>query len=154
MNTDRQLTQEEREFALRHLTESRDRMLAAVDSLTPEQWNFKPGDGAWSVAECCEHVALVESIILQRVLDAPEVADLPELTGKEQLVLQRVSVPLVKATAPAPVRPQGRWTIEDLPRAFATARQTTIDFTSACRDPLRWKVAPILHWVRWMVTSG
>lgn len=142
MTTDRSLTQEERDFALLHLTESRDRMLAALDLLTPAQWNFKPVDGAWSVAECCEHVALVESAILQRVLDSPELADLPELAGKEHMVLQRVSMVVVKATAPETARPQGRWPVEELLGVFTTARQTTMDFTSACKDPLRWKVVP------------
>ena len=35
-------------------------LLAAVASLSPAQWTFKPAPDRWSIVECVEHVALAE----------------------------------------------------------------------------------------------
>ncbi len=157
---DRALTQAERGFVVEHLTTNRDRMLAAIDRLTPAQWNFKPEAVTWSVAECCEHVVILECLILQRVREAPELAELPDVAGKEQIILERVSVAQRKVAAPDFARPQGKWAGgDDLKCAFANARQATIDFAAASRDPLRWKVAPhfalgLLDGYQWLIFLG
>ena len=157
---DKALTQEERDFVVEHLSASRDRMLVAIDSLTLAQWNFKPDADTWSVAECCEHVVLLESMILQSVREAPELAELPDVAGKEQIILKRVAEVRRKATAPEFARPQGRWAGgDDLKAAFARARQVSIDFSAECQDPLRWKVAPhfslgLLDGYQWLIFLG
>lgn len=58
-------------------------MLAAIDSLTQAHWNLKPDADTWPVAECCEHVVMLERMILERVQEAPELAELPDVAGKE-----------------------------------------------------------------------
>ena len=157
---DRALTQEEREFVVAHLSTNRERMLAAIDSLTQAQWNFKPDADTWSVAECCEHVVLVECMILQSVQEAPELAELPDVAGKEQIILQRVPSAKRKVTAPEFARPNGRWAGgDDLTGAFASARRASIEFAAGSRDPLRWKVAPhfilgLLDGYQWLIFLG
>jgi hypothetical protein len=157
---DKALTQEEREFVVGHLSASRDRMLAAIDSLTQAQWNFKPDADTWSVAECCEHVVLLERMLLQRVQEAPELAELPDVAGKERIILKRVAAVRQKVTAPEFARPQGRWAGGDeLKGAFASARQASIEFAAGSRDPLHWKVAPhfalgLLDGYQWLIFMG
>ena len=157
---DSPLTQEERRFVVEHLSNSRDQMLLAVDCLTQAQWNFKPAVDTWSVAECCEHVVVLEAFILQSVQKAPELAELPDVAGKEQIILDKVSVAHRKVRAPGFSLPQGRWAGSDeLKGAFVSARHATIEFATASRAPLRWMVAPhfalgLLDGYQWLIFLG
>jgi hypothetical protein len=49
------------------LADTRDRLISAVQSLTPAQWTFKATPERWSIAEIVEHVAAAESFFSQRV---------------------------------------------------------------------------------------
>jgi DinB family protein len=53
-------TSEERDFAAKHLRESRERFFQTVRGLTAEQLNYKPAPDRWSVGQNLEHVVLVE----------------------------------------------------------------------------------------------
>lgn len=55
------LTDDERKMVIKHLTETRDHMKKVLDGLTEEQLNFKAEEGAWSIAECAEHLAISEN---------------------------------------------------------------------------------------------
>ncbi len=55
------LTTEEITTASRHLSVTRGFLLESVGGLSPAQWDFKPDDDAWSVAENMEHIVLIES---------------------------------------------------------------------------------------------
>lgn len=129
-------------------------MLAAVGELTSEQWNFKPDADTWSVGECLEHVAMLEGMILQNVLEAPELAELPDVAGKEQVILARVSEARRKVTAPEFARPVGRWAADELMAAFARARQATIELAVVSEYPFRWKAVPISRLGCWTAISG
>src|SRR5690348_17965176 len=54
------ITAAERDFAAKHLAESRDRLVALVRRLSPTQLAYKAGPVRWSIAENLEHVILVE----------------------------------------------------------------------------------------------
>ncbi len=54
------MTQDERNRALSEFHASRKMFLDATEGLSAAQWNFKPDAGAWSVAECAEHIAISE----------------------------------------------------------------------------------------------
>ena len=58
------MTPGERERAINALDESRERLLATVRRLSPSQLAYKPAADRWSVAECVEHIILVENSIL------------------------------------------------------------------------------------------
>ena len=57
----------ERERALRYLAQSREMLIQAVDGLSPTQQSFRPAPDRWSVADCVEHVTVVESNILNAI---------------------------------------------------------------------------------------
>ncbi len=57
------LTKEERNKVIDHLKSSQSELLKTVKGLSEEQLNFKPEEGAWSVAECMEHIAISENSI-------------------------------------------------------------------------------------------
>lgn len=60
----------ERSRAVAELEASRDELLEATQSLSAAQWKFRPFAGRWSIAECCEHVASVESASTGQNLDS------------------------------------------------------------------------------------
>src|SRR5580698_5962697 len=63
------LSQADRDRAIAELTASRQQFLDSVAGLSAAQWNFKPDEKTWSVAECAEHIALSEDLIFGRVTE-------------------------------------------------------------------------------------
>lgn len=57
------LTSAEREFAMKHLNETKANLLKSVKGLSDTQLNFKATPESWSIAECVEHIAKSENII-------------------------------------------------------------------------------------------
>ena len=57
----------EREFLLLHLAESRERLLDAVEGLSKEQQRFRAAPHRWSVADCVEHVSIVEKMVVKEI---------------------------------------------------------------------------------------
>jgi uncharacterized damage-inducible protein DinB len=71
------LTTEEITTASRHLSVTRGCLIESVSGLSAAQWDFKPADDAWSIAENMEHIVLIESrihAIIEGMSDAPESA--------------------------------------------------------------------------------
>lgn len=69
-----QLTKAERKMVTKHLQSTLKTLQKTVKGLTPEQMDFKPGDGQWSIKECVYHIALSETNLwawMQGVLTAP-----------------------------------------------------------------------------------
>src|SRR6185295_11427920 len=62
-----QLSPAEREFAVIYLDKTRKEFLDSIRGLTAAQWNYKPANGGWSVAECAEHIATAEDLIFGSV---------------------------------------------------------------------------------------
>src|SRR5271170_1140508 len=72
------LTQADRDRAIAELNASRQQFLDSVAGLSPAQWNFKPDEKTWSVAECAEHIALSEDLIfgnVARIMQGPATPD-------------------------------------------------------------------------------
>ncbi len=100
----------ERDLALRHLLESRRRLLETVAGLSPEQRSFKPAADCWSVTDCVEH----------------------------QVIQERVPARNFRVKGPAAVMPTGRWPeFATLLEQFEAARNRSVQFTSATEADLR-----------------
>lgn len=123
--------EQERGQVLKNLTESRDGLRTAVDGLSAEQRSFRPGPDRWSIADCLEHLAVVENFTLHRIqqmVQRPAV-DNPETRDKEQVILNHVPGRARRVKAPDAVLPTGRWPdFDELLHQFEAARQRTIDF--------------------------
>ena len=125
----------ERELILQHLEASRARLLAVVEGLSTEQLDFRPAEGRWSVADCVEHLTVVENFVwnsMHRVLEGPpEIAKRAEVQGKEELILSRVPARVIRVKGPEPVMPKRRWPeFSELLRQFDAARTRTLAFAS------------------------
>jgi len=131
----------ERELVLHHLAASRERLLQGVAGLSEEQRGFRTAGDRWSVADCVEHLVVVEAFVfgsLKRSLASPaEPAKQAEVRGKEQVILEMVPSRNRKVKGPAAVMPTQRWPrFEELLREFETVRGRTVQFATETPDDL------------------
>jgi uncharacterized damage-inducible protein DinB len=135
------LTQGERDRAMSELWASRKQFLDSVAGLSPEQWNFKPDDHVWSVAECAEHIAVSEDVIFglitQKIMQAPaEPGKVSAVT--DEFVLKAVLDRSQKFQAPEILRPTHRFaTPQEMLDHFKQSREHTIDYIRDTQEDLR-----------------
>ena len=153
----------EREFLLDYLRSNQDRLHALTAKLTPAKLNFRT-EGHWSVADCVEHITLVERQVFAMIVAALETAATPEQValaqGKDKLILEGVPSRERKVVAPEHLLPTGRWPdfAENL-RQFGAARAASIHLAETTELDLRAYVSR--HFVikemdcyQWMLFLG
>lgn len=133
------LTPAEREHAVKLLEASRDAMRKAVESLTDEQWSWKPAPNRWSVAECAEHIAATEAVLpqlLKRMMESPA-APPPENRPKDDDVVRWVRDRGQRFQAPNEIQPSGRYASrEELMKSFLEGRRQLIEYVRTTTDEL------------------
>ena len=137
-----QLSQKDRDAAVKYLEDTRAKFLASIDGLSDAQWTFKAGPDRWSIAEAAEHIAVSETTILQlvtdRILKSPKVpADPARPTDAkiiEVITDRSVEGPGAgNAEAHEPLEhPRGAHDQD-----FEAARKRTIDYVKTTKDDLR-----------------
>src|SRR5262252_876837 len=121
------------------LEESREEFLAAVGGLSEAEACAKPDPGKWSVLECVEHVTTVEERFLRRLETAPRL-NAPRVDKQKEIDLaSRVPDRTVRAEAPEPARPTGRFaSLAAAMEEFKTNRKQTIRFAKERNAELYW----------------
>lgn len=141
-----QMTQQDRDAAVKYLQETRQKFLKSIDGVSEEQWKFKAGPDRWSIAETAEHIGISETTILQLVTEkiASAPAAPPETkVPADQKIIDVITDRSSKAQAPEFLRPTNRWaTREALTKDFNAARDKTIDYVKTTQENLRAHVAP------------
>lgn len=132
----------ERELVVEQLAHSRERLVLEVEGLTSEQSSFRPADDRWSIADCIEHITVVEGSVLgkiQEVLQAPpEPERRDEVRGKDKIVLEQGPARDHRVKGPARLMPQGRWPdFEELVRQFEATRERSVRFSAVTQADLR-----------------
>ena len=134
--SDTGLTTEEITTASRHLSVTRGFLLESVSGLSPAQWDFKPANDTWSIAENMEHLVLIEGgihAIIESMSNAPEAAPDGDRSEMDEFILNEIPKRSTKgqsSRASLPDRPL-EWT-----RSLAAVRR------SAGNKPCRLLVAP------------
>jgi len=130
----------EREFLLLYLAASRERLLNTVNGLNKEQTRFRPARDRWSVADCVEHVTIVEKAVLKKIqamVLSPAQPE-PSAATSDDAVLSGVSNRSPRCTAPVEAMPGRRWTdLEALLRQFEAARERSLRFAAVTQSDLR-----------------
>lgn len=137
-----QLTKEDRKEITKYLKKTRTELIKKVESLTQEQWHYKPAPEVWSIAEICEHILKAESVVLKRV-DNPEAMEYkPELLenykekGAEMIAF--IVGRQEKFQAPDPVAPSGSIeSPEEFITAFEKRRDETVEFVKSIDKPIK-----------------
>jgi uncharacterized damage-inducible protein DinB len=135
------LTSAERESLLKNLAESRERLLRMAQGLSREQLHHRPAPGRWTVAECVEHIAVVEERVLgsiQKTLaTGPDSSKRSAMEGQDDVLVANVADRVTRIQAPDVLAPTGRWPDEQLLQEFEAARQQTRDFAASTSADLR-----------------
>jgi hypothetical protein len=132
------MTPAEREGITAYLAETREHLLRTARNLSPTQLRYKPAPERWSVAECLEHIVLVEDLVLGNINNALQQAagsSTPAFgdDGLRQIVVDRST----RVKGPDRLMPTGRWPHEQLLGEFEAARKRTADFVGATNAQLR-----------------
>jgi hypothetical protein len=134
------LTQADRDRAIAELTASRQQFLDSVAGLSPAQWNFKPDEKTWSVAECAEHIAVSEDVIfgnIAKIVQAPAAPD-QKSAVTDDFILKGVVDRSHKFQAPEILRPTHRFTTpQEIVDHFKQSREHTIAYVRDTQDDLR-----------------
>ena len=138
------LTQGERDRLMSEMHATRKRFLDSIAGLSEKQWNFKPDDKTWSVAECAEHITLSENFIFdlvtQRLMKTPAAPEKKDLVkGKDEFMMTAIRDRSAKFQAPEPLKPATKqWpTIEGISKEFRTRRDAHIAYVQTTQDDLR-----------------
>ena len=113
-----------------------------VQSFSAAEWEALPVGEAWSLAQVCEHIGLVEvgsgKLIARKMFETPATPEmLAEARDKEGLLRTRLVDRELRRKAPEFVTPVGTWKSRDeLLSAFWQWRGSTIAMLSdPARDP-------------------
>ena len=136
-------TPEERNQALEFLTQSRNGLFASVQGLSEAQWTFKPAPDRWSIAECVEHVVIVQDFVRANIGNLAAAAASPERDEKQidALIIARVPDRSTRFPAPERVLPTGRWTPPEALDRYSASCQEIADRLSSASD-LRGRAIP------------
>jgi hypothetical protein len=135
------LTQAERDRAIAELEGSRQAFLDSVAGLSPAQWNFKPDENTWSVAECAEHIAVSEDVIFgmitKMIMQSP-VDPTKKSAVTDDYILKAVVDRTQKFKAPEMLQPKKRFaTMQEAVDHFKASRANTIAYVRDTQDDLR-----------------
>jgi hypothetical protein len=108
-----ELSQAEKDSALKYLETTKQGVLEATKGLSEAQWNFKAGPDRWSIAQVMEHIAAAEDFMRgmdeERVMKAPAGEPGRDAKKTDEAVLAMVPDRSHKAQAPEPLQPSNRF---------------------------------------------
>ena len=126
------ITNMEREQAVRYLADTRAGVIEAVKGLSEAQFSFKPGPDRWSIAECLEHIAIVENAVLSgvrvRLEKGPAPAADRDVKQIDAMILTTVPDRSTKVKAPAQLVPTGNSAPAANLEHFLASRQQTVNW--------------------------
>ena len=124
--SDTGLTTQEITVASRHLSVTRGFLLESVGGLSPAQWDFKPANDVWSVAENMEHIVLVERgihAIIEGIRGPLEPAAEGDRSEMDEFILNQIPMRSRKGKSPAQAYPTGRWSGPEALQQFVECRE-------------------------------
>lgn len=136
------ITDSERTYAIEMLMATRDSLRQSLAGLTPAQQHFKPAPDRWSIAECAEHIAVVDRGIfksLQKGMTVPaDEAKRADIKVSDVFVIKAVRSRGTVALAPLPFVPTGRYAdVETALAIFEEQRAAEIAYVQAAADDFR-----------------
>lgn len=139
---DGKLTPEERAKAIKALHDSQNELMAYIEKLSDQQWNFRPAPFKWTVGETVEHIALAEGLLfgaMERALAAPINPDWETKTANKEAILDNLLAGRKgRANAPEPIQPLKRkMTRVEIMTLLKDARAKTLVFTEQTDLPLK-----------------
>ncbi|MBO0938363.1 DinB family protein [Fibrella sp. HMF5335] len=143
-------SEDEITYAVEQLDSSQKALHDAVQGLSAAQSIAKPAPDRWSVAECVEHIVLVEGGIFGRLQTGMQQDEAPEKRAEIQVsdlyLTKALRSRKTAITAPAPFEPTGRFgSLEAALAAFDEQRAAIIDYVHSA--PGNWRTHYFKHLV-------
>jgi hypothetical protein len=139
-------TAADRDFAAKHLAESRDRLVALVRGLSPRQLAYKTAPERWSIAENLEHIILVENrgrgFVENALKQAPDPARCGGYPGSAEGLVAMLRDRTHPRRGAEQIQPTGRWPHDQLLKEFQAARQLTCNLLAATTADLHAHFSP------------
>jgi hypothetical protein len=136
------LTPAERKELADALARSAALLLAAGNQLSAEQWGWKSHPDRWSIAECFEHVAIVEKLVLYQVRKmAPDATvssdELQRVSARDAEILRTGRSRATKWEAPRLARPTGQFqSLAEFEGPFRALRDLSLELIATTQAPL------------------
>jgi hypothetical protein len=142
-----ELSQADRDAAVKSLNETRQKFLESVAGLSEAQWTFKSAPDRWSIAVVAEHLAVTEtalpSMVSEQILKTPAGATPASEKVPDARIFEVITDRSGKAQAPEMIRPTGRWsTPEEILKAFNEGRDKNLEYIRTTSDDLRAHAVP------------
>ena len=136
------VTDQERAYAIDALKATKDALHQSLAGLTDAQLSYKPGAGRWSVAECIEHITLIEIGIFAAIQKGMAYPANPEKRAEVKYsdvdVIKAVRSRAVTLPSPDPFVPTGRFvSVSAALDAFDKQRDVVISYVQTVTDDLR-----------------
>lgn len=144
-----QMTDEERKFAVKHLSDTQKDMMKVLKGLSEEQLNYKPDADSWSVAECVKHIALSEQNIWAGFVGAglaqdPDASKRSSVAMSDEQLLGIIESREQKVKTFAAFEPTAKpEPLKEVLKEFKTLRGEHIKFTKKSTDDLRNRYAQV-----------
>lgn len=151
---DKSLTREERDFAVQYMTQGRDSLLMDVKGLSAAQINWKADSSRWSVAQCVEHIALAEGMLMgvveSNLLPPADPSKRDSLKYTDQQIIGFLTNRTQKFHAPEMLQPTGKLgSYQAALDSFVARRNRNIEFIKTTKADFRnhYWVTPGFGWV-------
>lgn len=157
------LSDTERSFLINHYKQSREKFLNEIKGLTKAQWEFRPAEDRWTIAEIAEHIVLAEGlgfeIVTKQVMQSPVRTPSEAAAMSEQTIIDGATDRTHKFQAPDVLKPTHRWKAPgEIVDQFEKARAATLAYLQTTTDDLRHHTAmhPVfrkeLDGYQWLLT--
>ena len=134
------MSDEERGLVTTMLEDSRDAFASAVAAIGEDGWTRKPSDGGWSPAECAEHVAVCEDVLMNllrgKILQSTAAPErVVDVQGKDGVVTQAIRDRSRKIQTFDFLEPSGRFASRrELMEAFLRKRSELLRYVRTTND--------------------
>ena len=138
------LTEEEKKFAVDHLSKTQEDLINAVNGLTEAQLNFKSAPDRWSVLECVQHITMASTGIWQMTqATLKEKTDTLKSQVTDEQFIKMIQDRSMKAQAPETALPAKSpyHTLAETLEAFNADRSKLTDYIKTTNDDMRSHVA-------------
>ena len=143
------ISPQERDLLLDLLGSSERALLASIVGLTPAQWDFRPGAGSWSIAQCAEHLALSEDGLREMVrgqilASAPSVEKESSTRARDGVIVSAMRDRSHRSRTFDFLEPRSvAATPAEFIASFLGKRARTIEYVRQTQDALHHHFAPL-----------
>ena len=122
-----------KEFLLDYFEETADNLKDNIQGLNEDQMSYKPAEDRWSVAQCVEHIIMVEGSLFdmtkQLLEQPPNPERKEEVVATDEKLIAGITDRSKKFKAPEAVQPTGKYTDpEEAIKDFKAQREQILDY--------------------------